>query len=144
MAKLFLNIWPYSTLKCSPKGLQFCPSRFKKLPNTERTLNHLTKIHKMLPNLVTRITFTLCVVSNMTNIKTIYGRNLLVQSRNMGYFQARYNSRVVNYNRRGFIRLDTDQHIFRLHHFTLVNYDSRVAPDLKIPHITTLIRNLQA
>ena len=23
-------------------------------------------------------------------------------------------------------------------HFTLVNYDSRVIPDLKIPHITTL------
>ena len=23
-------------------------------------------------------------------------------------------------------------------HFTLVNYDSRVVPDLKIPHITTL------
>ena len=26
----------------------------------------------------------------------------------MGYFQVRYNSRVVNYNRRGFIRLATD------------------------------------
>ena len=25
----------------------------------------------------------------------------------MGYFQVRYNSRVVNYNRRGFIRLAT-------------------------------------
>ena len=26
----------------------------------------------------------------------------------MGYFQVRYNSRVVNYDRRGFIRLATD------------------------------------
>ena len=26
----------------------------------------------------------------------------------MGYFQVRYNSRVVNYDRRGFLRLDTD------------------------------------
>ena len=26
----------------------------------------------------------------------------------MGYFQVRYDSRVVNYNRRGFIRLATD------------------------------------
>ena len=27
----------------------------------------------------------------------------------MGYFQVRYNSRVVNYDRRGFIRLATGQ-----------------------------------
>ena len=27
----------------------------------------------------------------------------------MGYFQVRYNSRVVNYDRRGFIRLTTEQ-----------------------------------
>ena len=27
----------------------------------------------------------------------------------MGYFQVRYDSRVVNYNRRGFIRLATGQ-----------------------------------
>ena len=26
----------------------------------------------------------------------------------MGYFQVRYNSRVVNYDRRGFIRFATD------------------------------------
>ena len=26
----------------------------------------------------------------------------------MGYFQVRYDSRVVNYDRRGFIRLATD------------------------------------
>ena len=32
--------------------------------------------------------------------------------RNMGYFLVRYDSRVVNYNRRGFIRLATDS--FRL------------------------------
>ena len=27
----------------------------------------------------------------------------------MGYFPVSYNSRVVNYDRRGFIRLDTDE-----------------------------------
>ena len=37
---------------------------------------------------------------------------LRVQSRNMGFFQVRYNSRVVNYDRGGFIRLVTDQKIF--------------------------------
>ena len=30
----------------------------------------------------------------------------------MGYFQVRYDSRVVNYDRRGFIRLATDWTIF--------------------------------
>ena len=29
----------------------------------------------------------------------------------MGYFQVRYDSRVVNYDRRGFIRLATDGYI---------------------------------
>ena len=28
----------------------------------------------------------------------------------MGYFQVRYDSRVVNYNRRGFIRLATEHY----------------------------------
>ena len=28
-------------------------------------------------------------------------------------------------------------------HFTIINYDSRVIPDWKIPHITTWSRNLQ-
>ena len=39
---------------------------------------------------------------------TIYAGNLQVQSRNIGYFQVRYDSRVINYNCRGFIRLATD------------------------------------
>ena len=33
----------------------------------------------------------------------------------MGYFQVRYDSRVVNYERRGFIRLATD--LAEFHHF---------------------------
>ena len=33
------------------------------------------------------------------------------------------------------IRLTSDQ---TYKHFMLVNYDSRVVPDMKIPHITTL------
>ena len=34
----------------------------------------------------------------------------------MGYFQVRYNSRVVNYDRRGFIRLATG----------VINYDRKI------------------
>ena len=29
----------------------------------------------------------------------------------MGYFQVRYNSRVINYDRRGFIRLATESYV---------------------------------
>ena len=32
----------------------------------------------------------------------------------MGYFQVRYNSRVINYDRRGFIRLTTDSYVVRI------------------------------
>ena len=41
----------------------------------------------------------------------------------MGYFQVRYDSRVVIYDRRAFTRLTSGQ---SYKHFTLVNYDSRV------------------
>ena len=34
----------------------------------------------------------------------------------MGYFQVRYDSRVVNYDRKGFIRLATDIRSLNLHH----------------------------
>ena len=48
----------------------------------------------------------------------------------MGYFQVRYNSRVVNYNHKGFIRLTTDCMLETCgqsyKQFTLVNYDYRV------------------
>ena len=38
---------------------------------------------------------------------TINARNLRLQSRNMGYFQVRYDSRVIHYDCRGFIKLAT-------------------------------------
>ena len=41
----------------------------------------------------------------------------------MGYFQVRYNSRIVNYDRRGFIRLATDWAIY----CTLGNFSKPVA-----------------
>ena len=53
----------------------------------------------------------------------------------MGYFLVRYDSRVVIYERKMFIRLATGQ---SCKGSTIVNYDSRVVPDLKIPHIMTL------
>ena len=37
-----------TTLKGCPKTLQFGQSRIKIFPNTEKALNHLTKIKKML------------------------------------------------------------------------------------------------
>ena len=66
---------------------------------------------------------------------------------NMGYFQVRYNSRVVIYERKMFIRLATALTV-RSSEFEscgqsykalmIIIYDSRVVPDLKLPHITTL------
>ena len=35
----------------------------------------------------------------------------------MGYFQVRYNSRVINYDRSGFIRLATDSEIIVMQNF---------------------------
>ena len=40
-------------------------------------------------------------------LKTFYARKLRLWGRNMGYFPVRYDSRVINYDRRGFIRLAT-------------------------------------
>ena len=42
----------------------------------------------------------------------------------MGCFQVRYDSRVVIYERKLFIRLATDLNL--VEQFTIVNYDSRV------------------
>ena len=36
------------------------------------------------------------------------------------------------------ITSEKDKQVSIINHFTLVIYDSRVVPDLKIPHITTL------
>ena len=59
----------------------------------------------------------------------------------MGCFQVRYGSSVVIYERKLFIKLATANGVTSgqsYKHFMLVNYDSRVVPDLKIRHITTL------
>ena len=59
----------------------------------------------------------------------------------MGCFQVRYDSSVVIYARKLFIKLATANGVTSgqsYKHFMLVNYDSRVVPDLKIPHIMTL------
>ena len=52
----------------------------------------------------------------------------------MRYFQVRYNSRVVIYDCKMFMRLATEQSYKAS---TIIIYDSRVVPDLKIPHILT-------
>ena len=45
----------------------------------------------------------------------------------MGYFQVRYDSRVINYDRRGFIRLATGEFCGQSYkQFTLIIYNSRV------------------
>ena len=72
----------------------------------------------------------------------------------MGNFLVRYGSRVVIYDCRAGIRLATGMNCYHAcavyfrgfvinsgqsyKHFTIVNYDSRVIPDRKIPHIMTL------
>ena len=42
----------------------------------------------------------------------------------MGYFQVRYDSRVVIYDRRGFIRLATDPHLETLNEKNVLNHRS--------------------
>ena len=44
----------------------------------------------------------------VANLINIYPRKLRFQGRNMGYFQVRYDSRVVIYKHKMFIRLATD------------------------------------
>ena len=43
MAKLFLNIWPFTTLKICPKAWQICQSAFKLLPNLKINLKRTAK-----------------------------------------------------------------------------------------------------
>ena len=52
----------------------------------------------------------------------------------MGYFQVRYDSRVVNYDRIGFIRLTTDQTCF----FKKNQLINREPNTIKISFIVTL------
>ena len=54
----------------------------------------------------------------------------------MGYFQVRYNSRIVNYDRRGFIRLATDWAIY----CTLGNFSKPVAT-INLPKSPTFLGN---
>ena len=61
----------------------------------------------------------------------------------MGYFKARYDSRVLIHDCKMFIRLVTDLYYASVANLIkpynlIVIYNSRVVPDLKIPHITTL------
>ena len=61
----------------------------------------------------------------------------------MGYFPVRYDSRVLIYDRRGYIRLATGVDGGAISgqsykHFTLVNYDSSVAISSKLLIFTTL------
>ena len=35
IARLFFNIWPFTSIKICPKGFKICQSRFKILPNSE-------------------------------------------------------------------------------------------------------------
>ena len=58
-------------------------------------------------------------------LKTIYALNLQLQSRNMGYFQVRYNSRVMNYDPKGFIRLATEWKIKGKYYLTTTNHSLR-------------------
>ena len=52
---------------------------------------------------------------------------MLVNYDSMGYFPVRYDSRVVIYDRKMFIRLATDRG------FTIVNYDTSNVMSVKLP-----------
>ena len=49
MVKLFFKIWPFATMKISPKMSQICQSRLSILPNKEKTVKNLPKTFKLLP-----------------------------------------------------------------------------------------------
>ena len=53
----------------------------------------------------------------------------------MGYFPVGFDSRVIINARKMFMIGRSSQ---SNKNFTMVNYDSRVVPDLKLPNITTL------
>ena len=78
-------------------------------PNCQFVLNEIVDVHQRTYVGIWKVyrnvsaVFTLPVANLINNLR----RNLQVYSHNMGYFQVKYDSRVVNYNRRGFIILTT-------------------------------------
>ena len=58
----------------------------------------------------------------------------------MGYFQVRYDSRVINYNCRGFIRLATED--FGLESFVTPLYRASTHLALSLKNLPTSVANL--